>query len=296
MAVPTRDPAASAIDRPIVAKAARARGRTGAIRILPKSSRPTQTPDQRRSWSRHAGRYDETFLSPYGPGVRNPLWAALDALSDRSATVADLGCGTGPLLPTLLERFGRVVALDFAPGMLARARERIAPEDVGRVTFLERSMEELDDLAGTLDVAAAVNSLVMPDVRRIHATLAAVRRALRPGGAFLGIAPSIDAIQYHTMLLYDHALESGLGPDEAETFARVHGEHRYYDFALGRFKFRGLRQKFWQPFEFEHRFGMAGFRSVTIEKVLYPWDENFVGAVELADRPPSWDWFFRAEA
>lgn len=266
----------------------------GVIGTVPKFSR--KTPDQSRSWSRHAARYDETFLSPYGPGVRNPLWEALDAAADKAATVADLGCGTGPLLAPLLARFGKVVALDFAPGMLARARERVDPEDLGRVTFLERSMEDLDDLAGTIDVAVAVNSLVMPDVRRIHATLAAIRRALRPGGVFLGIAPSIDAIQYHTMLLYDHALESGLGPDEAETFATIHGEHRYYDFAFGRFQFRGLRQKFWQPFEFDHRFGKAGFRSVTIERVLYPWDENFVGAAELADRPPSWDWFFRAEA
>ncbi len=254
-----------------------------------------KTPDQRRSWSRHAARYDETFLNPYGPAVRNPLWEALDGLADKAAAVADLGCGTGPLLPTLLARFGAVTALDFAPGMLARARERIAPADADRVTFLERSMDDLDDLAGTLDVAVAINSLVMPDVRRIHATLGAVRRALRPGGVFLGIAPSIDAIQYHGMLLYDHALERGLGPDEAETFARVHGEFRYYDFALGRFRFQGLRQKFWQPFEFEYRFGRAGFRSTAIDRVLYPWDENFAAAAELADRPPSWDWFFRAE-
>ena len=254
------------------------------------------TPDQRRSWSRHAARYDEPFLSPYGEAVRNPLWEALDEVADRSATVADLGCGTGPLLEGLLARFAEVVALDFAPGMLARARERVAPQDLGRVRFLERSMAELDDLAGTLDVAVAVNSLVMPDVRVIHDVLTAIRKALRPGGVFLGIAPSIDAIQYHTMLLYDQALDSGMAAHEAETFAAVHGEHRYYDFAFGRFQFRGLRQKFWQPFEFGHRFGKAGFRSVEIDRVLYPWDENFVGAAELADQPPSWDWFFRAVA
>jgi SAM-dependent methyltransferase len=256
-----------------------------------------ETPDQSRSWSRHAARYDEVFLDPYGPAVRNPLWAALDAVEDAgSKTVADLGCGTGPLLNPLLERFDRVFALDFAPRMLERARARVAEVDRDRVTFLERTMEDLDDLAETLDVAVAVNSLVMPDVRGIHRVLAAIRASLRPGGVFLGIAPSMDAIQYHTMLLYEQALERGLTPLEAEQFAATHGEHHCYDFAFGRFRYQGLRQKFWMPFEFEHRFHKAGFRSVTLDRVLYPWDQNFAGAAEFADEPPSWDWFFRAEA
>ncbi|WP_240907091.1 class I SAM-dependent methyltransferase [Paludisphaera rhizosphaerae] len=256
-----------------------------------------KTPDQSRSWSRHAARYDEVFLNPYGPGVQNPLWKALDAIeAPETKTVADLGCGTGPLINRLLERFGRVVALDFAPGMLQRARGRVAEADRDRVMFLERTMEDLEDLSGPLDVAVAVNSLVMPDVQRIHRVLTAIHRALRPGGVFLGIAPSMDAIQYHTMLLYDQALERGLAPSEAERFAAIHGEHNCYDFAFGRFRYQGLRQKFWLPFEFQHRFGKAGFRSVTLDKVLYPWDENFAGATELAAEPPSWDWFFHAEA
>ena len=32
--------------------------------------------------------------------------------------MADLGCGTGPLLPHLIDRFASVIALDFAPAML----------------------------------------------------------------------------------------------------------------------------------------------------------------------------------
>ncbi len=133
--------------------------------------------NQDRHWSRHA-RYDEVFLDPYAPGVENPLWAALDAIPDAGRkTAADLGCGTGPLLPYLAERFDRVIALDFAPGMIERARERLAPEADGRVTFLQRPMHELDDLAGQVDVAVAVNSLVMPDVRLIDRTLRAIRAA-----------------------------------------------------------------------------------------------------------------------
>lgn len=254
------------------------------------------TPNQERSWSRHAARYGEVFLDPYATGVVNPLWRALDEARDAGCkTAADLGCGTGPLLGPLLERFRRVVALDFAPGMIERAREHVAPADQARVEFLQRPMDDLADLTGTIDAAVAVNSLVMPDVRLIHRTLEAVRASLRPGGVFMGIAPAIDAVQYHTLLLLDQALDHGMEPADAERFAAYHAEHRYYDFAFGRFKFRGLRQKFWQGVELEYRLAKAGFRSIGVSKVLYPWDDNFAGGPELADSPPSWDWFFRAE-
>ena len=251
--------------------------------------------NQDRHWSRYAARYDEVFLDPYAPEVDNPLWAALAAVPDAGQrTVADLGCGTGPLLPRLVTRFDRVLALDFAPAMLARAKSRLGPEAAARVTFVQRPMHELADFAGQIDVAVTVNSLVMPDVRLIDRTLRAIRASLKPGGQLLGIVPAIDAIAYHIMLLTDQALDRGLEPKEAERLAALQAERRYYDFAFGRFRFQGLRQKFWQPFEVEHRLAKAGFTAITLTKLLYPWDENLAGYQDFAHLPRSWDWFVRA--
>ena len=157
-------------------------------------------------------------------------------------------------------------------------------------------MHELDDLAGKLDVAVAVNSLVMPDVRLIDRTLCAIRRSLKPDGIIMGIVPSIDAIYYHMMLLTDHSLDSGMPLVEAEKLAALHAERRHYDFAYGRFQFEGLRQKFWQPFELEYRLKKAGFASPVLKKVLYPWDGSLAGGSILKAFPPSWDWFFQARA
>jgi SAM-dependent methyltransferase len=267
------------------------RGQRSVVGTLAKN----ELQNQDRHWSRHAAQYHEVFLDPYASGVENPLWDALSSVPDAEGkTVADLGCGTGPLLPYLVGRFGRVIALDFAPAMLERARERLGAEAAARVTFLQRPMHDLDDLAAQIDVAVAVNSLVMPDVRLIDRTLRAIRTSLRPGGEFLGIVPSIDAISYHTMLLMDQALEQGMEPKEAERFAAIQAERKYYDFTFGRFRFQGLRQKFWQPFEIQYRLSKARFSTVIQSKVLYPWDESILGGDDLAAFPRSWDWFFRA--
>ena len=250
--------------------------------------------DQGRQWSRHAAQYNDMFLDPFRPGVDNPWLDALMAIEDAAGkTVVDLGCGVGPLLPTLVGRFGRVIALDFAPGMIARAKARLG-DDAGRVEFLARPMHELGDLAGEVDVAVAVNSVVMPDTREIDRTLRAVRASLRPGGVFLGVVPAIDAIHYQTMLLMDRALDLGREPIEAEREAAHHAEHTYYDFAIGRFEFRGLRQKFWHSFELTHRLTKAGFGRVELGRVLYPWDDQLAKGPEFAAHPPSWDWSFAA--
>jgi SAM-dependent methyltransferase len=254
------------------------------------------TSNQERYWSRLAAHYDENFLDPHGPDVESPLRAALDRIEDGpNKTAADLGCGTGPLLPSLIERFGEVIALDFAPAMIRQAQARIGPELSARVKFEKRPMHELKDYEGRIDVAIAVNSLVMPDVRVIDRTLRAIRASLRPGGVFLGIVPAMDAIHYHTMLVLDQAIERGAEPAAAEEQASLHVEHAHYDFTFGRFLFRGLRQKFWQPFEVEYRLTKAGFSSVRLAKVLYPWDENLPCSESLASLPRSWDWFFEAK-
>jgi SAM-dependent methyltransferase len=247
-------------------------------------------------WSEQAPRYDEVFLDPFREGVENPLMAALEGVPDPGPkTVADLGCGVGPLLPYLAGRFGSVIALDFAEGMVEQARENLVRLGCAdRVTFLTRPMCALDDLASQVDVAVAINSLVMPDVREIDRTLRAIHAALRPGGLFLGIVPAIDAIHYHTMLLVDRALDQGHDPEAAERLAAFQVEHHEFDFAFGRFEFRGLRQKFWHAFEVRHRLIKAGFTGIEVGQVLYPWDDDLPEGPAFADHPRSWDWSFVA--
>src|SRR5262249_35390124 len=102
-------------------------------------------------WSRAARSYEGEFIDPYRPDVRNPLPDALRRLAGPDKPPADLACGTGPRLPFLSALFGTVHAVDFAEGMLERARERCRGR--GNVRFLHRGLTDLAPLAGAVDVA-----------------------------------------------------------------------------------------------------------------------------------------------
>ncbi len=227
------------------------------------------------------------------PGVRNPLPAALTKLADpQNGAVADLGCGVGPLLPSLAKHFRRVIAVDFAEGMLKRARENCG--HFANVEFLCQSFAGLAALAGQVDVAVAVNSLVLPDVGELEAALRSIHAALRPGGHFLGIVPAMDAVHYSTMLLVDRARKANMPLGKARQNAAHHAEHSLYDFAFGQFRYLGIEQHFWQPFEVRYRLRRAGFGGIRLQKVHLSWSQ-FAGAAELRDEPPPWDWFFQAD-
>jgi SAM-dependent methyltransferase len=248
--------------------------------------------DQADRWSRMAGSYEIEFVDPYLPEVRNPLPGVLERLADDGTkAAADLGCGVGPLLPLLAKRFRHVFAVDFAEGMLARSRERCA--GLANVEFLQRGLTDLAPLAGRVDVAVAVNSLVLPDVGDLESALSQIHNALRPGGRFLGIVPAMDAVHYFTMLLVDRARQTGMPTARAHKNAAHHAEHAYYDFAFGEFRYQGIEQHFWQPFEIGYRLRRAGFRGVRLRKVRLAWHQ-FGCARDLGDLPPPWDWFFVA--
>jgi SAM-dependent methyltransferase len=249
-------------------------------------------PTQDHFWSKVAPDYETEFIDPYRADVHNPLLGRLEQLASNKSVVADLGCGIGPLLPHLAQHFGTVHAVDFAAGMLQRARERC--RGCKNVNFLQQPLTDLTPLASQLDVAVAINSLVMQDVRELDVSLQQIYQALRPGGVFLAIFPAMDAVHYLTMLLVDRALARGLPLAKAQQNAAHYCDHALYNFAFGEFHYQGLHQHFWQPFEVRYRLKRAGFRQVRMTKVLLAW-EQFSCAADMRVHPPPWDWFVQAK-
>jgi SAM-dependent methyltransferase len=119
-------------------------------------------------------------------GRRRVLRAQLDRLPlAPGARLLDAGCGSGRTLDELV-RYGRVSGIDLSPQAVAAAQRR-GHQDVrvGRV-------EQLPFADGTFDVVTCLDVIEhTPDDR---ASLAELRRVVRPGGLLLVTVPAYQGL------------------------------------------------------------------------------------------------------
>lgn len=165
-------------------------------------------------YSRYAGVYDR--IARQTPGVTDLRESVAAALAPkRGDVVIEMGCGTGANFPNLRERVGEsgtVVGVDFTPGVLAVARDRVQREGwenvhVVRGDATRPPVREADAVVATFvsgmlsDPAAAVRTwaalvgpggrLGLADLGRstnplgrpLNAVFASLVRATTPPGA-----------------------------------------------------------------------------------------------------------------
>jgi len=122
-----------------------------------------------------AGKWDELRAQLYGRGFTQ---AALLALLPPGWVVADLGCGTGPVVAALAPHVRRVVGVDQSAAMLKAARRRT--EGLANVELRRGSLQALPIEDGSVDAALTVLALTyVEDPARAVAEMA---RVLRPSG------------------------------------------------------------------------------------------------------------------
>jgi SAM-dependent methyltransferase len=119
----------------------------------------------------------------YDRWERTLIERALAPLSGRR--VVDLGCGTGRVTGFLAGRGARVVAMDNAPGMLARCRARA---NGAALSLVQGEAARLSLRAASMDAAVCVGLLehLPSDIRR-HA-LGELARVVRPEGRIVLVA------------------------------------------------------------------------------------------------------------
>lgn len=108
---------------------------------------------------------------------------AMISLLPSSWTVADIGTGTGYLLPVLARRFKRVIGLDPVDQMLDIARHNLAASDLQNVELREGGLGALPMHEGEIDLAIAM--LVLHHVAAPAEALNGLAPTLRAGGRVL---------------------------------------------------------------------------------------------------------------
>ncbi len=125
-----------------------------------------------------AAEWDRLRVELFGQRM---LSLSLLGLLGNDWTVADLGCGTGPVTAALAPFVGRVIAIDGSPEMLAAARSRLA--EFPNVDLRHADLESVPIDDSEADAATLILVLHhLPDPARV---LEEVARILRPGGKLL---------------------------------------------------------------------------------------------------------------
>ncbi len=104
----------------------------------------------------------------------------LDLAAKLSAsTIIDVGCGTGLLTCELAKRGHRLIGVEPSSAMLALARRRACGD---RVEWIEEDALGLGEVGADLALMTGHVAQIIRDDEVWSATLAAIRKALRPGG------------------------------------------------------------------------------------------------------------------
>ena len=120
---------------------------------------------------------------------------AMLALLNPEWVMADLGTGTGAMLPLISPHVKKVIAVDTSAAMLKGARGRVQECGLLNIELRQGSLEDLPIEKHALDVALV--SLVLHHTIDPTIALREIRRCLRPGGVLV-----IVDLQPHDVALF----------------------------------------------------------------------------------------------
>jgi len=250
------------------------------------------------AWDDWAADYPETMLTPWLPGVSNPIFDMIDAFGPHSIeTCVDFGCGHGVLVKKLRHMFPKanVVGLDASQNML-----NIARTSHPTCRFVWGDMVSLSAWYNQVDLATSTNSILPATTAEAVQMFREIAATVRHGGIFAGIVPSGDTIEHLMACAREAKMAAGLTETRARQeveayYVDLHGFDRvsgvYSDDPAGEHP-----QRIYWPKEIRILLQRLGFKYIMLEKVAYPWSacQKFGwGYFPWAER--CWDWAFCAQ-
>jgi ubiquinone/menaquinone biosynthesis C-methylase UbiE len=133
-------------------------------------------------WGKRAAHFDQDFGHSIATPAERAAWDRVFelAVGGRSGLAAlDIGCGTGFLSLELAGRGHSVTGIDFAPEMLALAKEKAAGAKAA-IRFEHADAENLGFAAASFDLV--INRHVLWTLPHPEAAISEWIRVLRPGG------------------------------------------------------------------------------------------------------------------
>jgi demethylmenaquinone methyltransferase/2-methoxy-6-polyprenyl-1,4-benzoquinol methylase len=190
--------------------------------------------------------------------------AASACLTGNPQRILDLGCGTGDLainIARLAPKDVVIIALDYSPPMLARARRKAFQAGVSdSIDFIHGEAVHLpfpDACFGTVGISFTFRNLTYKNPFGLL-SLAEVWRVLRPGGRYVIVESSQPGNRLFKVI-FDLYLHAFVGPVGA-LLSGNRAAYRYLTESVARF---------YSPKEVREMLLAAGFREVSYRPLLF---------------------------
>ena len=188
------------------------------------------------------------------------------------AVLVDMGCGIGTFIRQYGHRFEKIVGVEYAAAIIARAKRRCA--DISGVTWHTAGIEAAAKRIGPCaDLTVCMNVITVPSVQNRRAMWDGLAAVTKPGGHALVVVASIEAERMIEKVLDE---EPGHYPD-------------------GLVDHDGDLQKHFAREELAADFSRAGFTVKTIGKAFYPWSKEGLRETPKLRAHPPWDWVALAQ-
>jgi len=151
----------------------------------------TEGSSVRDHYDKSAGDWDRTFAADrLNPRHVGACWKVFENLLGRdhgTAVGVELGVGTGLFTDRLAPRFEKLIAVDFSAQMLEALRANLDLKNIRNVEYVCARAEALETVdSGTVDAAWCFG--LLENIEDLTPLFQEVRRILKPGGRFVGVA------------------------------------------------------------------------------------------------------------
>jgi SAM-dependent methyltransferase len=218
-------------------------------------------------WNKLAAEFENSVCDITSTSA--PAIATLVALArpNRRQTLVDAGCGIGTFVERFGERFGKVVAFDFASAMVKRAKRRCS--DLKDAKWAALPLEDAGEKFGSIaNFAVCLNVITSPKRSLRERQWQSLGELVKPGGHLLVVVPSLESAEYVASL--DREAFNSSFEEDNEMVRRNDTDQKHYSR-------RELRRTVTDE----------GFEVIALRKVSYPWGED---GLELNARKTPWDW------
>ncbi|HXL99580.1 MAG TPA: class I SAM-dependent methyltransferase [Rhizomicrobium sp.] len=233
----------------------------------------------RKQWNRLAKRFESEAcdISREESGNQVRRYVARARIPKKNGVLVDLGCGVGTFIREFGHRFGEVVGVEYAAGIIARAKARCA--DMDNVTWRNAGVAQAAARIGQRsDLTVCMNVITSSNAATRAALWSSLAAVTKKNGFALVVVPSIESDD-----MVETTANNGRKP--RRTAARAKGLVRR----------SGAVQKHFARDELSDDLTRVGFTIRKIGRASYPWSIEGMRETKArrANRP--WDWMCLAQ-